>query len=294
MLNKITSYAKGSINSIFSNSKIDPHIFDINLISFPKCGRTWLRVMIGEVLQEQFDLSENNLLEADKLQYLPDNIPKILVTHSDEPFWKKPEELIESKAEYQEKKVILLVRDPRDVVVSSYFEKSKRIGFYDLKGYKSNPYMKDLIARVKLYEGSIARYIYEPVGSLATIINFYNIWAENRHVPQEFLLVRYEDLVRNTDRELQQVLKFIGLDYVSNETINKVVKRTCFTKMQTMERHNSFGSSRLKPADPGDRESYKVRKGKIGGYADYLAPQEIKYCNEMIAAHLSPLYGYSS
>ena len=64
--------------------------------------------------------------------------------------------------------------------------------------------------------------------------------------------------------------------------------------MKAMEKTNSFGTSRLKPADPRDPESYKVRKGKVGGFVDYLDPKEIKYCDEAIANHLSPIYGYKN
>ena len=294
ILKKTISYVKRSTKAFFSPRKANLDDFDICLISFPKCGRTWLRVMIGNLLQEHFNLAENNLLESSKLQSLPDEIPKIFVTHGDEPFWKKPEELIKSKAEYQNKKVILLVRNPKDVVVSSYFEKRKRIGFYDIEGYKSNQYMKNIIERVKPYDGDISNYVYESVGSLQTIINFYNIWAENRHIPQKFLLVRYEDLVENTVRELRKVLEFIGLYSVSDEAIAKTVGLASLENMKAMEKTNSFGTSRLKPADPSDPESYKVRKGKVGGFIDYLDPKEIEYCNEAIANYLSPMYGYKN
>ncbi|NEO10385.1 sulfotransferase domain-containing protein, partial [Moorena sp. SIO3I8] len=40
------------------------------------------------------------------------------------------DELVQSKANYKNAKVILLVRDPRDVVVSIYFEHTKRVGHY--------------------------------------------------------------------------------------------------------------------------------------------------------------------
>ena len=294
ILHKMTSYLKRPLQAFFSNQKIDLDNFDICLISFPKCGRTWLRVMIGSVLQEEFNLAENNLLESGKLQSLPDEIPKIFVTHSDEPFWKKPEELIDSKAEYQNKKVILLVRNPKDVVVSSYFEKKKRIGFYDLEGYKSNEYMKDIIERVKPYDGDMSDYVYESVGSLQTIIRFYNIWSENSHIPHNFLLVRYEDLVENTVQELKKVLEFIGLQSASDEAIAKAVELASLKNMKAMEKTNSFKSSRLKPGDPADPESYKVRKGKVGGFVDYLERREIEYCDDIIAKELSPIYGYQS
>ncbi|HBK64408.1 MAG TPA: sulfotransferase, partial [Cyanobacteria bacterium UBA11166] len=143
------------------------------IISYPKCGRTWLRLMLGRVFQTHFGLTNANLLELHELAQLNPNIPKIWVSHDDKPQWKKPDELVTDKGEYQDKKVILLVRDPRDVVVSNYFQKTKRR---------------------KVYDGSLSDYLQESLGSFDTILRFYNIWADNRTITQKFILVRYEDL----------------------------------------------------------------------------------------------------
>lgn len=44
------------------------------LISDPKCGRTWLRLMLGRIFQTHFGLTDANLLELDELGQLNPNI----------------------------------------------------------------------------------------------------------------------------------------------------------------------------------------------------------------------------
>lgn len=242
------------------------------LISYPKCGRTWLRLMLGRIFQTHFGLTDANLLELDELGQLNPNIPKIWVSHDDKPQWKKPEELVTSKEEYKDKKVIFLVRDPRDVVVSNYFQKTKRR---------------------EAYNGSLSEYIYEPLGSFETILKFYNIWAENRTVPQKFLLVRYEDIHNHSQSELGRILEFLGLSGVTEQIIRETIEYASFENMRKMEVENTFDSPRLNPLNPTDPTSYKTREGKVGGFVDHLSREEIEYLNRRMKESLSDFYGYS-
>ncbi|NEQ09159.1 MAG: sulfotransferase domain-containing protein [Moorea sp. SIO4E2] len=244
---------------------------DFFLISFPKCGRTWLRLMLGRVFQMHFKLKDANILELDKLRELHPDIPKICVSHDDKPQWKKPDELVTSKAEYQDKRVIFLVRDPRDAIVSNYYQKTKRRQAYD---------------------GSLSEFIREENGSFATLILFYNIWAENREVPQDFLLVRYEDIHRDRQKELRRMLHFLGLPEIADDLIAKAGEYAIFENMRKMEVENKFNSPRMSAVDPGDINSYKTRRGKVGGFKDNLSTADIDYLNCIMKESLSVFYGY--
>jgi hypothetical protein len=262
---------------------------DACLISFPKCGRTWLRLMMGYSLVRQFGLENISLDKAMEFKYLaaqhPD-IPKIIVTHDDEPFWKTPDELVTSKAKYKNSKVIFLARDPRDVVVSSYFEKKKR-GFI----YSAEQRQKAFNG-MESYGGELSDYISESIGSFDTIIKFYNIWAKNRHNVEDFLLVRYEDIHANPQKELQRTLEFLGIVGVSQEILDEAVELAAFDKLHQMEKSGTFDSYRLKTLDKKDKESYKTRKGKVGGYVEYLTQPEIEYLTDRMKENLSEIYGY--
>ena len=61
-----------------------------------------------------------------------------------------------------------------------------------------------------------------------------------------------------------------------------------------MEHNNEYDRSWLKARDLQDNESFKVRRGKIGGYVDYLEDDQIEMVNNMINETLTPEFGYHS
>jgi hypothetical protein len=50
--------------------------------------------------------------------------------------------------------------------------------------------------------------------------------------------------------------------------------------MKKMETAGAFASKILQPTDLGDPESFKVRRGKVGGFTDYLTGDDLKYAGE--------------
>ena len=197
--------------------------------------------------------------------------------------FKAPGELETSKAHFRDKKVIFLARDPRDVIVSSYFERSKRTQIFG-----ENPYEK----RQAVFEGSLSEFINQPIGGFDTLLCYYNIWADNRSLPAGFLLVRYEDLKADPQRELRRVLNFLGLQIISDSTLAEAVEYASFENMRKMESSGKFQSGMLSPGSQGDQDSYKTRKGQIKGYINYLNEKEIQDLNHKLATNLSNFFGY--
>jgi hypothetical protein len=82
---------------------------DVYLLSFPKCGRIWLRLMIGYVLRSHYDLDHPEItqmiLQLEPLSTLNIAAPKFRISHDDNPHWKKSEELDKSKLQYSKAKV---------------------------------------------------------------------------------------------------------------------------------------------------------------------------------------------
>jgi len=262
--------------------------FDAYLVSFPKSGRTWLTVALGRALQQHFGLAGTNPLELREMGRLRTDVPHIRILHEDRPHRKRPEELATSKEQFRGSKVMFLARDPRDVVVSYYFQRAKReparrILFFQRKRRETHA----------PFTGTLSEFLSVPVGGFDTLLRYYNIWAENRTVPAQFLLVRYEDMHAEPARELRKVLAFLGLKAVRDEVIADAVQYSSFDNMRKLEQRDALGSFKLRPADVNDADSYKVRRGKIGGYVDYLAPEEIEMLNGKMAAELSSFYGYS-
>jgi hypothetical protein len=200
-----------------------------------------------------------------------EGIPHIRISHDDNPHWKTPRRLSRSKRRYSRKRVVLLVRDPRDVVVSMYFERSRR---------------------ERAYSGTLHEFLHEPRGSLDTILAYYNIWARERARPAGLCLVRYEDLKADTAGELKRILRFAGLGEIADAHVEEAVRFASFESMRAMEAGDVLKSGRLRARDPRDAESFKTRKGKVGGYVDYLRPEEIARMERKIRETLDPCYGY--
>ena len=259
---------------------------DVYLISYPKCGRTWLRLMVGRAIALNFGLpeDEDTLFIRWKKKPHP-QVPWITVIHDDRPMLKAPEELQTSKSRYQDKRVIFLARDPRDVIVSSYFEMKNRGQLFG-----DNPYE----SRQAVFDGSLPDFIRNQIGGFETILSYYNIWAENRNIPCGFLLVRYEDMKANAQHELRRVIDFLGLESIPDGTLAEAVEYASFENMRKMEAQGQFKSGILKPADQSNQDSFKTRKGKVKGFADHLEEADIGFLNRAMREKLSAYFGYTA
>lgn len=242
---------------------------DIHLVSFPKCGRTWLVLMLAKVIEARYGLEIANPLKLRRYRTRIRELPLILQHHDGGPEFQKPEELAQEKLAYAGRKVIFLVRDPRDVLVSTYYQKAKRN--YD-------------------FTGTLTDYVYQPVGGIHTIVEFYNIWARNRHIPTNFLLMRYESLHEDAERELRRAVDFIGIQGVTDQMISQAVEFCRFDNMRRLEATNEYRTGALAARNPEDDSTYKTRKGEVGGYREQLGEAEIAYVNSVIQTHLDPFF----
>ena len=245
---------------------------DVLLVSFPKCGRTWVRVLLGRAMQQHVGLpAGTNLVELHRLADLDPRLPRILATHDDDAQWKRPADVARDKRAYRGKRVILLVRDPRDVVVSLYYQKR---------------------FRRSAYEGTLADFVDEPVGGFDAVLRFYDAWAAQLDVPADLLLVRYEDLHADPAAELRRMLDFVGLPDVPEEVVADAVSYASFDSMRQLEERDAFASDKLRPAVAGEPGSYKTRRGRVGGFRDELDAAAVARLDAKMAASSAHAYGY--
>lgn len=250
---------------------------DAFLLSFPKTGRTWVRVMLGKLLAEHYghaELAEGLLgARASGGQATPHvaGVPRIVVRHDGDPQTCTPQEICPHRREFSGCRVMLLIRDPRDAVVSNYFQVTRR---------------------QHLFEGDISTFLRWPRGSLDAMLRYYNVWAAERATPANFMLLRYEDLHRDSASELRRIAKFIGLGNVADDAIARAVEHGSFGAMKRREATRGDFGTGLAPGQASDAESFKTRKGKVGGYAEYLSPEDVEWLDERVAGGLDPWYGY--
>jgi len=124
---------------------------------------------------------------------------------------------------------------------------------------------------------------------LPTVIEFMNIWA--RAIPQmtNILVVRYEDMRLQPELAMTRILEFIGTPG-SDDQIRDAVAFSSYENMKKLEEENAFGDKSLVPGDKGNPNSYKVRRGKVGGYRDYFNDRELTTIDELVRTGLSPHY----
>jgi hypothetical protein len=100
---------------------------EVVVISYPKSGRTWLQLMLGEYITRHFGLDVRNVIAIKEYTKRLQGVPRIKFAHDERPQWKSAAEQVLNKSAYRDQNIILLARDPRDIIVSLFFEKTKRV-----------------------------------------------------------------------------------------------------------------------------------------------------------------------
>ncbi len=255
---------------------------DVVIVSYGKSGRTWLRVMLSRVYQTMYGLPERALLGFDNFHGMNPAIPRIFFTHDN--YIKDYTGNIDSKADFYPKKVVLLVRDPRDVAVSQFFQWRYRMrpGKKVLNNYP--PEGRDV---------GIFEFVMNEAVGIPAIIRFINLWACEADKIKDFFLLRYEDLHADPEGTLRRLMEFIGTP-ADNEHIREAVTYASYENMKKMEQQKTFWLSggRMVPKDRNNPNSYKVRRAKVGGYLDYFDNQQVAVIEKFVQENLSPFFGY--
>jgi len=255
---------------------------DYVIVSFPQSGRTWLRTMLTRFYQQRCGIDEMRLLGLKNLNRLDARIPKVFFTHDH--YIRDYTGHRDSKVDFEGKKIVLLVRDPRDTAVSSY---------HSLK-YRPNPGRKGL--NLIEADGENAPEPFEYLQFRAGwAVDFMNSWQGELADPARRLLVRYEDLRAEPALHLKRVLEFLDAE-PTDEEIAEAVEFASFDNMKKLEESAAFGSDdrRIVPGEASNPESFKVRRGKVGGYRDYLSAEEATALDRLVASKLSPTFGYGA
>lgn len=248
---------------------------DVIVLSVAKSGRTWLRVLLNKYIADQNQLP----FTLDDIGAGDPNLPSILYTHEIWDHLSKAKYFQRLAGKYivpetllREKSVLVLYRDPRDVIVSLYFQKTKR----------SN----------RKIDTDLSSFIANRRFGLSAVVAVLNHWRKRlRHHPR-CLWVSYEALKADTTQTLQEIVTFLNLK-VDRRGLAEAVAFADFQNMKKLEMSGTFSDAILKPGDPDDPESFKVRKGKVGGYVDYVDPKDLCRLDEAVA-RLDPFFKYAS
>ncbi len=221
---------------------MQPRVHANLLVSYPKSGRTWLRVMLNHA----------------EIPFKPAHAG---TSYGEELHWRDLPPLDEFRGV---QKTAYLIRDPRDTVVSSFFQYTKRIG--------------------RQYD-DINRFACDELLGIEKIARFQLMICDYLAAGHDGHLCSYEDFHERTLQEFSALAEYYLGYPLEEKKAREAVEFGSFDNMQEMERTGALANdlgSRMRPADKNDPESYKTRKGRVGGFVEELSPTTIAQCDKIL------------
>lgn len=233
-------------------------------ISFPKSGRTWLKSLIAYYNAKKYNVN----ISYDTLIQWCENVqvPKVRFTHLDiiEKNEIKNSFIEDEYGFFKNKKILFLVRDPRDVVVSYFYQISKRENRYNKK---------------------IDDFVYDPIFGIKRIIAYYNLVAKALSISKQKKYICYENLKKDTEKEFYEIIEFIYKQKPCMKSLCYAVQENEFDNLKIKaENSRDILLARTNKNDP---DSAKIRKGQIRGYLDELNINTIDFLNNYINENLN-------
>jgi hypothetical protein len=229
-------------------------------------------------------LPEALVIDFDNFHRLNPAIPRLLFTHDNDlrEYAGHPED----NRIFYDRKTVLLVRRPQDVVVSQYFQWKLRM----------RP-EKKLINRYPPHGADVSMYDFamDPNQGLPGIIGHMNRWAREMPKMKQCLVVRYEDLRERTSEEMARIMRFLGTE-PDGALLKDAVEFASIANLREKERSNYFAGSgsRVQAGDVNNPDSYKVRRAKVGGYRDYFDDEQLAAIDALVERELLPDFGYTA
>jgi hypothetical protein len=232
----------------------DYKLEDIYLVSFPKSGNTWLRFLVANAIKIKFNLERQvNFFSIHDI--VPDiqlsrriqstgtfgrlDVPRIIKSHS-----------VYNPYYYR---VILLVRDPRDALISYY---------HFLKNYEKIP-----------DEWDLSQFVRSSKFGASAWAKHTESWSFTKNSSQNIQILLYEHLIDNPYEQLRRVMDLIGLSLTDCE-LQEAVKLSSKENMRQSEIiHKSAYLVKT-------QKTAFVRQGKVTG-GEALLEVDRKYIEEI-------------
>jgi hypothetical protein len=186
---------------------------DTFIVSYPRSGNTWTRFLVANLLHPEEPATFANIerfvpdSEAQSSRYLRRiSRPRVIKSHQ--------------HFDPRYRRVIYVVRDPRDVALS-YYDFERKYRHID-DAYPLQNYVSDFVCG-KLSSAGWGTWG-ENVGS----------WISTRRGRKDFLLLRYEDMLANPVLEAAKIAAFFGVE-ADGKRVRGAVESSSAPRMRGLE-----------------------------------------------------------
>lgn len=193
---------------------------DVLLTSFPRSGSTWLRFILcnaaNQIVHGRIEPVNFHEVDREMVEFGVDDLrqewnhapmPRVVKTHC------------RYLPIFQGRRAVLLVRNPREVMIS----------FYCLEAARQR----------QRFQGTFQEFIRNRRFGLPAWFRHIKSWQAR---PGVFLL-RYEDLKADTAQEVKRLFAFVDLD-VSEDVLSAAVENSSFQKMREVEERRGLSNSK--------------------------------------------------
>jgi hypothetical protein len=235
---------------------------DLYIVSFPKSGITWLNFLMANVhlkmsgsnQQVTFFNIDDFVPDIEQLRCLKENILTF-----------PGHRVIKSHAEFNPlyQKIIYLLRDPRDVMVSYYY----------------------FLNKLGLWQGGLSQLIRSPIYGIEAWCRHVQGWVEKTPASSRIEFLRYEDMKSDPLKVLTRIYTLLG-HQIPLEIMDQSIALSSFENMKKLEADYNFGGDFRFPG------LEFVRKGEPGSYREEISDADLALINEKASRWLT-VFGYS-
>jgi hypothetical protein len=228
---------------------------DIFLASYPRSGSTWLRFLLFESLAG----------ESSGFGNVNESIPDVKEHKIGKPLMPNGGRLIKTHEVYhpEYRKAVYLVRDPRDVALSEY-------AYQTALGLVEQP-----------LDDYLRAFLTRGVNPFSSWPAHVESWLSAPLAPEQLLLVKFEDLRKDSVAAVSQIIRFFGVT-PDEARIRQAIANNSVERMKAKEKETPQRAS---------KKGQFIRSGSVGGWRANLDQKQIEIVRDHATTLLNRL-GY--